>query len=752
MPKSTNENKTMIQNKLEYIGLNLGRIPKFLTEYTPLNYRAVKSYDDNIYKVYKHINVKDIEILLTPTDRLADLKERYKLAAPLFTYLDEKSEENIEKFTIFLNMLKNLDIDKIEELEEEQKLLKENIPTKVKYKNNFIWQIYYSDYAKKFFMLVPINEQDTSALFYVLKKQINSKKARKKETIFVPISNLEYSGEFLTGAEITDIENYLWFFTKEWASIYEVYDLKDKLMLKIVGNTNVYEKIKSDYVVTLKNKQEAIEFYKLLKAMFILATGIPNEYKFDTKIDVFGKLQFEYNGIELQYEKLSEFIKDEYNCKIDELKETIKEKEKLEKRLKRFNSIVDELTQEYLIRQKQIATFLECKKTFFGKVKYFFKKKKNIQIVNKIEKSDRLEKKEEDKEIQSLYEEKEQYTIEDLINLCTKLDEKKNENSNLNLDINAIESKKDMLSTKIDNADLYIKEIDKHKKSIFEFWKFTNKDEISTLTQGEQEELPKTKIEKCFDYIEDMEELGKKADELQRRKLSKNETDAIFAVKQAINSVKAFENEYEDIKEFKKLKQEYEDNMEYINMKDFNIFGSMNKDKTQISTINNQKHREIPKDKYKVLNINANTEIDMFKENLKNYTKLVEEAFNKITLQNNIAVYKLLQANMNGLEIFNISPIKELENIKEDSTTLHKFNLQEGVPILFYSNIIFYENFNKTLPIGMDLSTEVLLDLNQLEMEKINENEFNYNVKRNEFDYEIRKIKVIEYNVKKKRI
>ena len=63
----------------------------------------------------------------------------------------------------------------------------------------------------------------------------------------------------------------------------------------------------------------------------------------------------------------------------------------------------------------------------------------------------------------------------------------------------------------------------------------------------------------------------------------------------------------------------YEDNMEYINMKDFNIFGSMNKDKTQISAINNQKHREIPKDKYKVLNINANTEIDMFKENLKNY-------------------------------------------------------------------------------------------------------------------------------------
>ena len=409
----------------------------------------------------------------------------------------------------------------------------------------------------------------------------------------------------------------------------------------------------------------------------------------------------------------------------------------------------DGATAEYLERQKQISTFLECKKSFLGKIKYYFKNKSiKKQIINDVK--TKVER--ENIEPETIYEKKEQYTLEDLIGLCTRLNSKNEINKNMKLDINAMELKITNLTKKIENAELYINEIEKHKKSIFEFWKFTNKDEISTLTQGEQEELPKTKIEKCFDYIEDMEELGKKADELQRRKLSKNETDAIFAVKQAINSVKAFENEYEDIKEFKKLKQEYEDNMEYINMKDFNIFGSMNKDKTQIGTINNQKHREIPKDKYKVLNINANTEIDMFKENLKNYTKLVEEAFNKITLQNNIAVYKLLQANMNGLEIFNISPIKELENIKEDSTTLHKFNLQEGVPILFYSNIIFYENFNKTLPIGMDLSTEVLLDLNQLEMEKINENEFNYNVKRNEFDYEIRKIKVIEYNVKKKRI
>ena len=66
----------------------------------------------------------------------------------------------------------------------------------------------------------------------------------------------------------------------------------------------------------------------------------------------------------------------------------------------------------------------------------------------------------------------------------------------MKLDINAMELKITNLTKKIENAELYINEIEKHKKSIFEFWKFTNKDEISTLTQGEQEELPKTKIEK----------------------------------------------------------------------------------------------------------------------------------------------------------------------------------------------------------------------------------------------------------------
>jgi len=769
MAKTTNDNEKIIKEKLEYIGLNLAKIPKFLTEFEPLNFRPIQSYDNTVYKVYRYVNVQDIEILITPTDRLTDLKEKYKLASPIFTYLDEKNEENIEKFATFLKMLTNLKLEKIEELEEEQKKLKQNIPTKVKYENNFIWQIYYSDYAQKYFMLVPTNEIDSSGMFYLLKKQIAAKKSRKKEMIFVPISHMEYSGEFLSKSEIADIENYMWYFTKEWANIYEVYDEKNNMNIRIVGSTNVYEKIRSDYVINLQNKEEAAKLYKLLKAMFILATGIPTEYKFVTRINENGKLQFTFKDILMTYEGLSDFIKSEYLEKIENLKKEVKEKEKLEKRLKRFNAIVEDLTQEYLDKQRQIATFLECKKTFFGRVKYFFKKKKDNQVIKKPEKIERKEENEEDKELQELYVEKEQYTIEDLINICTKLEEKRKENMYINLDIQAIENKKDILSKKVDNAELYIKEIDKHKKSIFDFWKFTSKDEMQTLNEGEEtQETKKEKIEKYFDYETDLEDLGKIVDEIQRRKLSKNETDAIFAAKQVITSIRELDKikkNSEEIKELQdnakeknkvlekdleRLKSEYKENLEYINMKDFDIFGGLSEDKTKIKTIHNEKHREIEKDKYKILNINLETQLEVYRDNLWQYLGLIQEAFNKIKAPYTMSVYKInTKKGIDGIDIFDINPEKALEQVlksKKENIILCRLNIKENMPIIYYSNIMFYDNFNKTLPLGMDLSSEVLVNIDKIKTICTKEEEFNINYAVNEFEMRTKKVKVYGYD------
>lgn len=71
----TNEN---IVNKLEYIGLDLNNIPSFLKEFEPLDYRPSKYNEEHVYKVYKYINIKDIQILLTPTNRLSYISEKYR--------------------------------------------------------------------------------------------------------------------------------------------------------------------------------------------------------------------------------------------------------------------------------------------------------------------------------------------------------------------------------------------------------------------------------------------------------------------------------------------------------------------------------------------------------------------------------------------------------------------------------------------------------------------------------------------------
>ena len=778
MAKKTKEIEKTVEKNLEYIGLNLNKIPTFLKEHESLNFRPSKSYDDTTYKVYKYINIKNIEILISPTDRLTEIKERYKLSSPICEYLDSKKTENIEKFGMFMKMVSTMNTERIEEITKEQEKLNEKIPYKVKYSNNFIWQIYYSDYAKKYFMLVPTNEQDNNALFYLLRERIANSRARKGKYVFVPISNIGYSGEFLTKSEISDIENYLWYFTKEWPNVYEIYDKDENMFMRIVGTTDVYDKIKSTYSIDLYNKHDALNLYKLLKAMFILSTGAKEEYQFVTKINNNGELEFWNNNIKIDYNGLSEFIKLEYLSKIDELKYEEKEQNELKRKLDRFKEIIEDLTQEYLLKQRQIATFLECKKTFFGKVKYFFKKKKNVNIESVQIKKIKHEETKKDETLQELYELKEQYTIEDLITICNKLEEIKRKNLNLNLDIKAIETKKEILAKKIDNAELYINEIDKHKKSIFEFWKFTSKDEMQTLAEAEKEEKAeneKNKMRKYFNYETDLEDLGQMIDELQRRKLSKNETDAIFAIKQVPASFKELEKENEtDVelfveedeeivkrtktqkrkmsaleKDLDNLKKEYEKDIEVINAKDYDIFGGLVEDHTKIKTINNIKHREIEKDKYKVLNVNLDTDIKIYTQNLENYMVLIKEALNKIKSPYDMSVYCInTKKSINGINVFDINPINALEHElvgKKSKIILTKINIKEENPAVFYTNIIFYDNFNKTLPVGMNLSSEVLIDVNKLKTKFIGEENFYINYEINEFEYGTKEVKIYEY-------
>ena len=57
------------------------------------------------------------------------------------------------------------------------------------------------------------------------------------------------------------------------------------------------------------------------------------------------------------------------------------------------------------------------------------------------------------------------------------------------MDIIALKLKNEKLVKKIENATAFIEEIDSHKKSIFEFWKYSNKDEVQALEEGDEQPI-----------------------------------------------------------------------------------------------------------------------------------------------------------------------------------------------------------------------------------------------------------------------
>ena len=62
--------------------------------------------------------------------------------------------------------------------------------------------------------------------------------------------------------------------------------------------------------------------------------------------------------------------------------------------------------------------------------------------------------------------------------------------------------------------------------------------------------------------------------------------------------------------------------------------------------------------------------------------------------------------------------------------------------ILYYTNIAFYENTNKTLPLGMDLSSKVLIKSNILKEKKKTFDTIYLLEKQDDFNNKIKKLKI----------
>ncbi len=652
-------------------------------------------------------------------------------------------------------MISSMDIDKIEEIDNEQKRLNDNIPFKVKYQKDYLWQIYYSEYTNKYFMLVPTEDLEYSAFFYILKKQLQNARKRKQEKIFVPISYADYSREYLSRMQITDIENYLWLFTKEWPLVYEVYDKDENLSLQITGKAYIYDDIQSDYKVVLNNKEDAIKFYKLLKALFIMKTEVPHHYNVRLSIDDKGSLEFNVNNKKVIYEILSSFIKEEFLKAEEEKVKLIDNKAEREKELDSLQKKSSKLEREYLEKERQISTFLECKKTFFGRVKYFFKYKK----VSLTKSEENKEKEQEIKliRINKYAEVKSNYTLEELVELYKQIDKEDSKVKNLRLDIKAIEQKIVDLENKVKNARQYIEEIDNHKKSIFEFWKFTNKDKASELPEGKVKEENDELIKKVFDYEFDFDDLSVKLDKIQRDELTKEELDSLYLtntyILEDINKVSKEEGITEERLEY--LKEKAIEANSLLDKENFDIFGGMSYD-NKLKILANKKHREIEREVFRILDINKNTTVEEYIKNIREVIGNIETALEKVKIPLSLPVYMASIEQLNNrFNVFNIEGKKAiLDLLKEDTKVfnLYKINLKENTPILAFTNIAYFENNNKTLPLGMNVSEDILIDNNLIDLELKEKQELRLvtyeNLNDELSDIIIKTMKIEEYDLK----
>lgn len=741
------ETNSDLVGKLRFLGLDLEDVPEYLKDFSPLNFNISRLNNDKDHRVYRYVPIDQIEILLTPCLRSDDIRDKYSKAVPLGRFFNPKGEpEDIERYAKLLKIISTLSITDIENLSTVQKSLEKTEPFKVKYTKDHLWQIYYSPATEQYFMLVCTKEETYAEFLYLLKKLIEFKsnnKARVAPTIFVPINYVNYSEQYLNRDEIANIENYLWLFTKNWPLIFEVFDKKGGLSLQIVGDTYVYNNVKSSYKVKLADKDSSIKFYKLLKALFILQTEIKNHFEFETKIDSKNGLELYHGKTRITYESLEDFIASEYQIAKKEIEVQDEQVKELQEKLEEIQEAVKVKETEYLEKQKEISTYLEYKKTFFGKVKYFFKSSKKAKKVQEepVEKDTKTKEIEIDTIKSNNLDNKRFYTIEDLVVIRSIKDKGEKKYRDVAQDLKAQQLKLENLTSKVRNAELYIEEIDKHKKSIFEFWKFANKDEKLSLEMGNEngKKNENTILKKAFDFEIDFEELGAQVDRMQRVKLSKEETDGIYIasteLNPVINSLRAgnmnkvkIENALDD------LKEEFNQNRLYIDSETFDIFGNIDNDSRKIKYIGSRSHRENEKSKFRILNINKKIDVFDFTEKLLSIISYIEGAVPKVTSKYDMPLYKVTPINENleenSFEVFDINVENALSNFEdsgEGAVNLLKINFKENMPLLYYSNIIYFDNNNKTLPEGMDISSKVLVDCKRFDFKLVQTTKFRTN-------------------------
>ena len=99
------------------------------------------------------------------------------------------------------------------------------------------------------------------------------------------------------------------------------------------------------------------------------------------------------------------------------------------------------------------------------------------------------------------------------------------------------------------------------------------------------------------------------------------------------------------------------------------------------------------------------------------------KAIKKNELQEDMYLYKAsnFEMNFDSIEKVSLDIEKELENLlnKERTTNkiyLYKIKVPKGTNYSAFSNIIYYNNKNMTLPVGMNFSNNILINFKKMKL------------------------------------
>jgi len=126
----------------------------------------------------------------------------------------------------------------------------------------------------------------------------------------------------------------------------------------------------------------------------------------------------------------------------------------------------------------------------------------------------------------------------------------------------------------------------------------------------------------------------------------------------------------------------------------------------------------------------------------------IESAVEKseVDIKLNVFFASIGALNNQKYSILYINPKNALDTIKDqDKINLYNIKLTENTKAVALTNIIYYDNNNITLPLGMNVTDKVLVDMSKLKLEPKKQKLFRINQEVNDIEVKTKIICVYEY-------